>query len=126
MALFALFKAQAGFPSPSEDYLEPPLSLDEHLIDNPPATFFVRVAGSSMQGLGICDGDSAVVDRTKVPKHGDVVVAYIDGQFVLKELAVKGRALSLKSHSPGFPLLALDEGQGNGIWGVAVGIARKL
>lgn len=32
MALFALFKAQAGFPSPSEGHLEPPFSLDEHLI----------------------------------------------------------------------------------------------
>ena len=37
----------AGFPSPAEQYLEPPLDLNELLVKRPAATFFVRV-----QGLG--------------------------------------------------------------------------
>ena len=40
----------AGFPSPAEQYLEPPLDLNELLVKRPAATFFVRVSGDSMIG----------------------------------------------------------------------------
>ncbi|MDP1957219.1 MAG: S24 family peptidase, partial [Rhodocyclaceae bacterium] len=52
-----------GFPSPAADFVEERLSLDEHLIEHREATFFVRVAGHSMTGFGIHDGDLLVVDR---------------------------------------------------------------
>ena len=38
----------AGFPSPADDYLERPLDFNELLIQNPAATFAVRIAGESM------------------------------------------------------------------------------
>ncbi len=41
----------AGFPSPAEQYLEPPLDLNELLVKRPAATYFVRVEGDSMVGL---------------------------------------------------------------------------
>lgn len=41
----------AGFPSPAEQYLEPPLDLNELLVKRPAATYFVRVEGNSMVGL---------------------------------------------------------------------------
>src|SRR5665647_1235216 len=41
-------KVAAGFPSPADDYIEGRLSLDEHLISNRDATFFVRAKGNSM------------------------------------------------------------------------------
>lgn len=33
----------AGFPSPAEQYLEPPLDLNDLLVKRPAATYFVRV-----------------------------------------------------------------------------------
>ena len=42
----------AGFPSPADDYVEHRLSLDEHLIQHKESTFFMRVSGDSMRGLG--------------------------------------------------------------------------
>ena len=46
-------KVQAGFPSPAEDHLEQRLDLNTLVIENPSATFFVRVAGESMRDVGI-------------------------------------------------------------------------
>ena len=43
-------KVQAGFPSPAEDHLEQRLDLNSLVIENPSATFFVRVA-STHHGL---------------------------------------------------------------------------
>ncbi len=37
-----------GFPSPAEQYVDAPLDLNELLVKNPPATYFVRAAGNSM------------------------------------------------------------------------------
>ena len=45
----------AGFPSPAEQYQEPPLDLNELLVKRPAATYFVRVEGDSMVGAGISE-----------------------------------------------------------------------
>ena len=76
----------AGFPSPAEQYLEPPLDLNELLVKRPAATYFVRVQGDSMVGAGISDGDLLVVDRSLRPADGDVIIASVDGDFTVKTL----------------------------------------
>ena len=76
----------AGFPSPAEQYLEPPLDLNELLVRRPAATYFVRVQGDSMVGAGISDGDLLVVDRSLRPADGDVIIASVDGDFTVKTL----------------------------------------
>ena len=48
---------RAGFPSPAEDYLSDSLDFNRDLIKHPEATFYGRVEGDSMTGLGIDEGD---------------------------------------------------------------------
>ena len=55
---------KAGFPSPAEDYLSDSLDFNKDLIKHPEATFYGRVEGDSMIGLGIEQGDIAVIDRS--------------------------------------------------------------
>ncbi|WP_143732280.1 LexA family transcriptional regulator [Microbulbifer sp. GL-2] len=88
MKLSPLFSSgvACGFPSPADDHKEAALSLDEHLITNPPATFMARANGDSMQGVGIFDRDVLIVDRSLTPGHGDVVVVALDGQLTCKIL----------------------------------------
>ena len=76
----------AGFPSPAEQYMEPPLDLNELLVKRPAATYFVRVSGDSMIGAGINDGDILVVDRSLRPADGDIIIACVDGDFTVKRL----------------------------------------
>ena len=80
----------AGFPSPAEQYLEPPLDLNELLVKRPAATFFVRVEGDSMIGAGVHDKDLLVVDRSLTPANGDIIIAAVDGEFTVKTLRVLG------------------------------------
>ncbi|MDA0859295.1 MAG: translesion error-prone DNA polymerase V autoproteolytic subunit, partial [Verrucomicrobia bacterium] len=77
-------RVQAGFPSPADDHLERSIDLNEELIRNPAATFFVRVKGESMQDAGIASGDILVVDRSLAPTDRKIVVAMIDGEFTVK------------------------------------------
>ena len=87
----------AGFPSPAEQYLEPPLDLNELLVKRPAATFFVRVEGDSMIGAGIRDKDLLVVDRSLTPANGDIIIASVDGEFTVKtyRTGMKAAAVSV-------------------------------
>lgn len=97
----------AGFPSPAEQYLEPPLDLNELLVKRPAATYFVRVEGDSMIGRGIHDKDILVVDRSLDPRDGDVVIAAVDGEFTVKTLRRKGGTVALQAANENYPTILL-------------------
>ena len=101
----------AGFPSPAEQYLEPPLDLNELLVKRPAATFFVRVTGDSMTGAGINDGDILVVDRSLRPASGDVIIASIDGDFTVKTYRSDSGGVRLVPANPAYPAICLKQGQ---------------
>ncbi|MDP6541722.1 MAG: translesion error-prone DNA polymerase V autoproteolytic subunit [Phycisphaerales bacterium] len=88
-------RVEAGFPSPADDFIERSLDLNEQLVANPIATFFVRASGHSMDGAGIHDGDLLVVDRSLTPTHGNIVVAIIDGGLTVKRLSKQAMKASL-------------------------------
>lgn len=99
---------RAGFPSPADDYLEQALDLNEHVIQHPAATYYVRAQGESMMRVGIHDGDLLVVDRALEPVHGDIVIAALDGELTCKILDLKKRRLL--SGNDVFPPIELGEG----------------
>src|ERR671917_2342521 len=72
----------AGFPSPADDHLDRDLDLHELLIQHPASTFYVRLAGDSMQGAGLYDGDILIVDRSLEPKHTDIFIVADEGRAV--------------------------------------------
>ena len=99
----------AGFPSPAEQYLEPPLDLNELLVKRPAATFFVKVEGDSMIGAGIHDKDLLVVDRSLTPANGDIIIAAVGGEFTVKTLRVLGNR---------------ERGIGNGVSLIVLGLSQ--
>lgn len=101
----------AGFPSPAEQYLEPPLDLNELLVKRPAASFFVRVQGDSMIGEGIHDGDLLVVDRSLRPASGDIIIACVDGDFTVKTYRRDKNGIRLEPANPAFPAIRLSPGQ---------------
>jgi DNA polymerase V len=101
----------AGFPSPAEQYLEPPLDLNELLVKRPAATYFVRVQGDSMVGAGISDGDLLVVDRSLRPADGDVIIASVDGDFTVKTYHRDKDGIRLEPANQAYPIIRLRAGQ---------------
>ncbi|MCE7915138.1 MAG: peptidase S24 [Nitrosomonas sp. PRO4] len=79
-------KVAAGFPSPADDHIEKRLDVSEFLIDHAASTFFVTIKGESMIDVGLLPGDKAVVDRSKTPGIGDIVLAVVDREFTIKIL----------------------------------------
>lgn len=116
---------QCGFPSPAEDYAQQRLDLNQLLIHQADATFFMRVRGPSMRDAGIEDGDFVVIDRSIQAKHGDIVVAVVDGEFTIKRLHQKKGRTALIAANPTFPCIDLKDGQELVVWGVVTWTLRR-
>ena len=76
----------AGFPSPAEEHTQSKIDLNNLLIENPSATYYVRVNGDSMLGAGILSGDLLIVDRSIEVTNNCIVVAHLDGEFTVKRI----------------------------------------
>lgn len=94
----------AGFPSPAQDYVESELDLNELCIRRRASTFFVRASGSSMQELGLFDGDVMVVDRAEEASQGDIVIAEVNGEFTVKRLQLQP-CLALLPMNRAYPVI---------------------
>lgn len=113
-------RVAAGFPSPAEDHQVQRVDLMAQLIRHPQATFMLRVRGDSMRDAGILDGSVVLVDRAIVPRHGHIVIAIVDGEFVCKTLSTRAGRMRLKAANPTYPDIVPKEGQTLDVWGVVV------
>ena len=100
---------QCGFPSPAQDYVEQRIDLNELLINHPSATYFVKAAGDSMIEGGISEGDLLVVDSSRKPEHGNIVIAAVDGEFTVKKLQLHPRVQLNPMNSAYSPIVVGSE-----------------
>lgn len=122
-------KVPAGIPSPADGHVEKRLNPNDFLVDQQHATFFVTIQGNSMVDIGLMPGDKAVVDRSKRPTVGDIVLAMVDGEFTIKTLGrTKAGAPRLlpANASGGFVPIEIKDGMAFEIWGVVTGSFRRF
>lgn len=116
----------AGLPSPTEDYIEGKLDLNQYLISHPADTFFVRAYGDSMIGAGIQSGDLLIVDRAIEPIDGSVVVAVVDSELTVKRLHRDGERLLLLAENDSYHPLEINEHTDFRVWGVVTNVIHSL
>lgn len=114
---------EAGFPTMAEEDLSSTISFDDYLINRKKATYVLEVKGDSMIEEGIHEGDLVVVEKTKNPKIGDIVIAEVDGGWTMKFLREKNGKKYLepanKNYQPIYPKFELE------IVAVVRGVIRK-
>ncbi len=122
------YSVQAGFPSPAESYEEPGLDFNEFLIENEPATYVLRVAGYSMIDAGIEPGDHMIVDRSKTPRNGDIVVMQIDNEYTVKRYMKTAGGFYLKAEntSGDYPDIYPKEGEEWMLFGVVNHVIKSF
>jgi len=116
----------AGFPSPADDYIDRQLDLNELLIHNPAATFFVRVAGDSMTGISINHDDILIVDRSLEPVSGKIVIAVINGELTIKRLLKDNSSCRLVAENPNYEDIEINEEMAFEVWGVVTSVIHQF
>jgi len=116
----------AGFPSPADDFKETRISLDKVAVKNEAATFYARVAGQSMIGAGLDDGDLLVIDRSLEPQDGKIAVCLIDGDFTVKRLKVEKDCVWLIAENKRYKPIQVTEENELMIWGIVTHVLKAL
>lgn len=116
----------AGFPSPADDYISQQLDLNDLLIKNSAATFFVRVAGDSMTGVGINDNDILVVDRSLEPISGKIIIAAVNGELTVKRLVMTDSSCRLVAENSNYPPIEVTEELSCVVWGVVTSVIHQF
>ncbi len=76
-----------------------------------------------MESAGILEGDWVIIDRTREPRSGSIVAAYVEGKSAIRRFLVRQGKPFLKSENPGSPdLLPSEE---SSVQGVMIGLYRR-
>lgn len=118
--------AGAGFPSPAQDWQETAIDLVDLLRLDRAASFVFRVSGASMIDAGLFDGDVVVVDRDAKPVNGRIVIAVVDGGFVVRQLCVKAGVPTLETRNRSMSASATVANEDVEVWGVVRASVRNL
>lgn len=114
---------EAGIPTSTDEVLTDTLSIDDYLIEHKEATYLLEVKGDSMIEEGIKEGDLVIVERTREPKEGDIVIAEVDGGWTMKYFRKKGTKVWLEpansKYKPIFPKYDLK------VAAIVKGVIRK-
>ncbi len=113
---------ETGFPSPAQGYEATTINLNALLVTNPPVTFFMRMRGRHLAYRGIVADDLLVVDRSRPPVPGCLVVFRSGGEFTCRELVREGNSLAL-ADGAGNRVAVSEETE---IFGTVTGVVRNL
>ena len=117
-------RVAAGSPILATEHIEAQYRIDATLFE-PHADYLLRVRGSSMQDIGILDGDLLVVHKSSDARSGQIVVARLGEEVTVKRLKRRGREISLVAENPAFPPIVVDpKATPFAIEGIAVGLIR--
>lgn len=108
-----------GFGAAADDYMERGIDLNEQLIRNKPATFFMKVSSDAMKEAGIYKNDVVIVDRSVKAINGKVIIAVLNGEMLIRRLEKTNNSLRLLTETNKLSPINIDEScEEFSIWGV--------
>ncbi len=115
----------AGHPADSTCPVEEYLDLPKHMIQHPESTYAVKVAGDSMTGAGIEEGDILIVDTAIEPANKSIVIASINGEQTVKRLWIKGEKIKLMPSNSHHEPINVQKGMDFRTQGVVTWVIRR-
>jgi DNA polymerase V len=115
-----------GFGAAADDYAEKGIDLNEQLVRNKPATFFMRIRGEAMIGAGIHDGDVVIVDRSLKPDSGKVVIASLNGEMLIRRFEKNFNKVRLIPETNKLATIDIDPYAEFSVWGVVTYVIHAL
>jgi len=114
-----------GFGAAADDYMERGIDLNEELIHNKPATFFMRVSSDAMKASGIYIGDVVIVDRSLKAANGKVIIATFGGEMLIRRFEKVNNKVRLLADNNLSPIDVDSSCDGFAVWGVVTYVIHK-
>jgi len=116
----------AGSPVLAEENIEEYISISANFLKKSKADFALRVKGDSMIGDHILDGDIIIAKSQNIAENGDIVVALIGDEAVVKRLYRVKDGVELRSSNPSYGPITINVGEDLKIQGRVVAIQRRI
>jgi len=122
-------KVAAGAPILAQENITDHVRIDSMLLgDSGKRIFALRVAGDSMIGDGILDGDYIFVRKQLQAQTGEIVVVMIEDEATVKRFYPEGDRIRFQPSNPRLKPIYVnrDDFRETQIIGVVVGVYRKM
>ncbi len=116
---------RAGFVSPADNYIEKVCDLNDLCITNAEATYFAKVDGDSMAGDRILPGDTLIIDCSREPIDGKIVVVWVNGGYTVKRIHYASKMIVLVPSNPKYDPIYVHEGDDFRVIGVVTFVLAK-
>ncbi|MGB0958575.1 MAG: transcriptional repressor LexA [Litorivicinus sp.] len=116
-------KVAAGLPISSEANVEAHIEFPAALFGALP-DYLLRVAGDSMMGIGIMDGDILGVQACDSANNGDIVVARVNEDVTVKRFQRRGSSIELIAENPAYSPIKVSAADEFRIEGKMLGLVR--
>jgi len=114
-----------GFPSPAKDFEEQSLSLDQLCNTRAPSVYLMRYVQGSQREY-IKPNSYLVIDSAAKPTSGSLIVAAIDGEFVVRRYVQVGGVVRLEQlDEPTKGRISSDELLFDGDWPQFFGVVMQ-
>lgn len=103
-------KIAAGQPALIQDHVDDQFEVDPRMLGSE-SSFFMKVAGDSMEGVGILDGDMVLVEPADQEEidDGQIVAARLGGEGTVKRyFAREGQVVLEPANATEAPILVSD------------------
>lgn len=115
-----------GFNAAADDYMERGIDLNEQLIKNKPATYFFRMHSDAMTEACIYPGDILIVDRSLPTVSGNIIVAALDGELIVRRYQQVMNTTSLLAANKRYGTIEVSQLANFRTWGVVTYVIHTV
>ena len=107
-----------GSPDVFASLAEQSIDLNRLLVNSPASTFYVRIEGDSMVDAFIPSKALLLVDRLARARHGDIIMACLNGEFTVKRLLRTHVGTFLSPANTSYKPVKITREMNFQVWGV--------
>ena len=115
-----------GFPSPADDHADKRLDITDLLLPHPDSTYFMRVSGEAMIGVGIQDRDIVVIDRALTASDQTIVLAKVGKEMLLRRLRIRDGRTWLVPANLAYKAIEVTGRADFEVWGVCTWVLHQF
>jgi DNA polymerase V len=109
-----------------EAFSEDGIDLNEQLIKNKAATYFMQVNSDAMLGAGIHKGDVVIVDRLVPAESGKIVIGVLNNEMLIRYIEIANKRIRLVPATKTLASVDIDPLADFYIWGVVTYVIRRF
>ena len=117
-------RVATGAPMLAQAHIDGTYCVESTLFQSKP-DYLLKVRGMSLRGAGILDGDLLAVQTTPEARNGQLIVARLNGEVLIKRLRRTARGVELLADNPDCPSISVLASDAFEVEGIAVGLIRN-